>query len=227
MDWKLQMGSKAEMQMGRAVIRSIWQHHRLKSSVHMAAWSCFLGCADTACCGLHCELCEWSFGLKTVVLGPVLLALWSWPSPIHSSAACRKPSEVYSRQNDCCDYSFAEKHSSEREEQISFYNLFCLLLKTGVLRLLVWLPVGVLTMSAPVCEAHVTQGESRQVGFSTGLVCVFQRFPDRKKSVSEQVWPRDCEQNSFEGQVSHSNEFSGGLTGFFVGEKVRSVVWVM
>lgn len=122
MDGKLQMGPKAEMQIGRAVIRSIWQDHRLKSSLPTAAWSCFFGCADTAGCGLHCELFEWSFGLKTVGLGPVPLAPWSRPSPVHPSAACKKPSEVYSLQNDCCDYSFAEKCSSEREQLISFYN---------------------------------------------------------------------------------------------------------
>lgn len=122
MDGKLQMGPKAEMQIGRAVIRSIWQDHRLKSSLPTAAWSCFFGCADTAGCGLHCELFEWSFGLKTVGLGPVLLAPWSRPSPVHPSATCKKPSEVYSLQNDCCDYSFAEKCSSECEQLISFYN---------------------------------------------------------------------------------------------------------
>jgi len=99
MDGKLQMGPEAEMQIGRAERRSIWQHWRLKSSLPTAAWSRFLGCADTAGCGLRCELCEWSFGLKTVGLGPVLLAPWSWPSPVHPSAACKKPSEVYSLQN--------------------------------------------------------------------------------------------------------------------------------
>lgn len=109
MDGKLQMGPKAEMQIGRAVIRSSWQHRRLKSSLPTAAWSCFLGCADTAGCGLYCELCERSFGLRTVGLGPALLALWSWPSPGHSLAAGKEPSEVYTLQNDCCDYSFAEE----------------------------------------------------------------------------------------------------------------------
>lgn len=32
MDGKLQMGPKAKMQIVRAVIRSIWQHHSLKAS---------------------------------------------------------------------------------------------------------------------------------------------------------------------------------------------------
>lgn len=95
MDGKLQMGPKAEMQIGRAVIRSIWQHRRLKSFVPTAAWSYFLSCADTAGCGLYCELCKWSFDLKTVGLGPLLLALWIWPSPGHPRAACEKPSEMY------------------------------------------------------------------------------------------------------------------------------------
>lgn len=159
---------RQKMQMGRAVIRSIWQRRGLKSSLPTAAWSRFLGCADTAGCGLHCEPCEWSFGLKTVGLGPGLLTPWSWPSPVHPTAVHKEPSEVYLLHNDCCDYSFAEECSSEFEQLIRwvfFLALFCLLLKTRVPRLLSWLFFGVVTMSAALCEAHVTQGEFRQVWF--------------------------------------------------------------